>query len=59
MSVCLPKSALELHFALVKSEGLGLEKTDVLVFLNDLASPNTARESKQKKALQNKNKNKK
>jgi len=30
--VCLPKSATEFHFALVRTEGLGPEKTDVLSF---------------------------
>lgn len=50
-SVCLPKPATELHFVLVKTKGLGPEKTDFALFLNDLASPNR-RESQPKKALQ-------
>lgn len=53
MYVCLPKPAMELHFALVKTKGLDPEKTDSALFLNDLASPST-RESQLKKALQRK-----
>lgn len=53
MSVCLPKPAMELHFALAKIKGLGPEKTDFTLFLNDLAPPST-RESQLKKALQRK-----
>lgn len=53
MSVCLPKPAMELHFALAKIKGLGPEKTDFTLFLNDLAPP-SIRESQLKKALQRK-----
>lgn len=58
MYVCLPKPAMELHFALVKTRGLDPEKTDSALFLNDLASPST-RESQLKKALQRKKRQKK
>lgn len=44
---------MELHFALVKTRGLGTEETDFALFLDDLASPST-RESQPKKALQRK-----